>query len=97
MTSTPQHTKPSTDSKDTGRELSFLHDVSLTLSVEIGRTRMSIQDLLKLGSGSVLELQKLTGEPLDVYANGKLVARGEAVVVNDNFGIRITEVVDNAL
>ena len=97
MTSTPQHTKPSTDSKDKGRELSFLHDVSLTLSVEIGRTRMSIQDLLKLGSGSVLELQKLTGEPLDVYANGKLVARGEAVVVNDNFGIRITEVVDNAL
>ena len=65
----------------------------LELSVEIGRTRMSIQELLSLGPGSVIELDKVAGEPLDILVNGRLVARGEAVVVNDKFGIRITDIV----
>ena len=65
----------------------------LELSVELGRTRMSIQELLSLGPGSVVELDKVAGEPLDILVNDRLVARGEAVVVNDKFGIRITDIV----
>ncbi len=68
-------------------------DIPVTLSMELGRTRMSIRDLLKLKSGSVLELQKMVHEPLDVLVNGTLVARGEAVVVDDRFGVRLTDVV----
>ncbi|HEX7598443.1 MAG TPA: flagellar motor switch protein FliN, partial [Polyangia bacterium] len=63
------------------------------LSVELGRARMSIQDLLNLSPGSVIELDKIAGEALDILINGRLVARGEAVVVNDKFGIRISEIV----
>lgn len=72
--------------------IDFLLDVSLQVSVEVGRTRMTIQDLLQLCQGSVIELAKLAGEPLDVYINEKLVARGEAVIVNEKFGIRITDI-----
>jgi flagellar motor switch protein FliN/FliY len=68
-------------------------DVPLDLSVELGRARMSIQDLLNLSPGSVIELDKVAGEPLDFMVNGRLVARGEAVVVNDKFGVRITDIV----
>ena len=68
----------------------------LELSVEMGRTRMSIQELLALGPGSVVELDKVAGEPLDILINDRLVARGEAVVVNDKFGIRITDIVSPA-
>lgn len=75
------------------RNLDFLLDVALQVSVEVGRTRMSIQDLLQLGQGSVLELTKLAGEPLDVYINDRLVARGEAVIVNEKFGVRITDII----
>ncbi len=75
------------------RRLELLLDVPLDLSVELGRTRMTIQDLLGLGPGSVLELDKIAGEPLDILVNGRLVARGEAVVVNDKFGVRITDIV----
>jgi flagellar motor switch protein FliN len=78
------------------RRLEMLLDVPLELSVEIGRTRMSIQELLSLGPGSVIELDKVAGEPLDILVNGRLVARGEAVVVNDKFGIRITDIVSPA-
>jgi flagellar motor switch protein FliN/FliY len=63
------------------------------VNVELGRTRMTIQDLLTLGPGSVIELDKVAGEALDILVNGRLVARGEAVVVNDKFGIRITDIV----
>jgi flagellar motor switch protein FliN/FliY len=70
-----------------------LLDVPLDLSVELGRARMSIQDLLNLSPGSVIELDKIAGEALDILINGRLVARGEAVVVNDKFGIRITDIV----
>lgn len=75
------------------RNLDFLLDVYLQVSVEVGRTRMTIQDLLQLGQGSVVELTKLAGEPLDVYINNRLVARGEAVIVNEKFGIRITDII----
>ena len=75
------------------RRLELLLDVPLELSVELGRTRMSIQELLSLGPGSVIELDKVAGEPLDILVNDRLVARGEAVVVNDKFGIRITDIV----
>jgi flagellar motor switch protein FliN/FliY len=78
------------------RNLDFLLDVYLQVSVEVGRTRMTIQDLLQLGQGSVVELSKLAGEPLDVYINNRLVARGEAVIVNEKFGIRITDIISQS-
>lgn len=77
----------------TPRKLDLLLDVPLDLSVELGRARMSIQDLLNLSPGSVIELDKVAGEPLDFMVNGRLVARGEAVVVNDKFGVRITDII----
>jgi flagellar motor switch protein FliN/FliY len=67
--------------------------VPLEVSVELGRARMSIQDLLNLSPGSVVELDKIAGEPLDILINDRLIARGEAVVVNDKFGVRITDIV----
>lgn len=75
------------------QNLEFVLDVALQVSVEVGRARMTIQDLLQLGQGSVVELQKLAGEPLDVFINGKQVARGEAVIVNEKFGIRLTDII----
>ena len=77
----------------TPRKLDLLLDVPLDLSVELGRARMSIQDLLNVSPGSVVELDKIAGEPLDFMVNGRLVARGEAVVVNDKFGVRITDII----
>jgi len=79
--------------EETTRRLDMLLDVPLEVSVELGRTRMTIHDLLALGPGSVIELDKVAGEPLDILINDRLVARGEAVVVNDKFGIRITDIV----
>jgi flagellar motor switch protein FliN len=78
------------------RRLDLLLDVPLNLSVELGRTRMTIQDLLGLGPGSVIELDKIAGEALDILVNDRLVARGEAVVVNDKFGVRITDIVSQS-
>jgi flagellar motor switch protein FliN len=72
--------------------LDLLLDVTLQVTVEVGRSRMTIQDILQLGQGSVMELEKLAGEPLDVFVNGKLIARGEAVIVNEKFGIRLTDI-----
>ena len=79
--------------KGTKRDLDFLLDIPLEISVELGRTNMIINDLLQLGQGSVVELDKLAGEPLEIFVNHKLVARGEAVVVNDKFGVRITDII----
>ena len=73
--------------------IGFILDIPLQLSVELGRVRMIINDLLQLGQGSVVELEKLAGEPLDVLVNNKLVARGEVVVVNEKFGIRLTDII----
>jgi flagellar motor switch protein FliN/FliY len=75
------------------RKMELLMDVPLEVSVELGRSRMSIQSLLGLGPGSVIELDKVAGEPLDILVNGRLIARGEAVVVNDKFGVRLTDIV----
>jgi flagellar motor switch protein FliN/FliY len=75
------------------RRLDLLLDVPLEVNVELGRTRLTIQDLLQLGPGSVVELDKVAGDALDILVNGRLVARGEAVVVNDKFGVRITDIV----
>jgi flagellar motor switch protein FliN/FliY len=81
------------NAENQSRRLELLLDVPLDLSVELGRTRMSIQDLLNLSPGSVVELDKIAGEPLDILVNDRLIARGEAVVVNDKFGVRITDIV----
>jgi len=74
-------------------DLSLLMDVPLQLTVELGRARMTIESLLKLSQGSVVELSQAIGEPLDILVNNKLMARGEAVVVKDKFAIRIVDVV----
>ena len=74
-------------------DLDFILDIPLQVKVEVGRTRMMIQELLQLGKGSVIELNKLLGEPFEVLVNDKLVARGEVVVVNDRFGIRLTDII----
>ena len=73
--------------------LEFILDIPLEVAVELGRTKMLIQDLLKLGQGSVIELSKLAGESLEVLANQRLIARGEVVVVNEKYGLRLTEVI----
>jgi len=78
------------------KNLEFLLDIPLQISVEVGRTRLLIKELLELQEGSVVELDKLAGEPLDVYVNSRLIARGEAVLVNEKFGIRLTDVVSPA-
>jgi flagellar motor switch protein FliN/FliY len=72
--------------------LDVILDVPVTLSMEIGRTQINIRNLLKLNQGSVVELDRLAGEPLDILVNGTLIAHGEVVVINDKFGIRLTDV-----
>ncbi|HAS18140.1 MAG TPA: flagellar motor switch protein FliN [Nitrospiraceae bacterium] len=72
--------------------LDFILDVPLQVSVHIGSTKMLIKDLLQLGQGSIIELNKMAGEPMDILVNDKLIARGEVVVVNDKFGIRLTDI-----
>jgi flagellar motor switch protein FliN/FliY len=76
--------------------LDVILDVPVTLSMEVGRSRVPIRNLLQLNQGSVVELERAAGEPLDVYANGTLIAHGEVVVVNDKFGIRLIDVVSPA-
>jgi flagellar motor switch protein FliN/FliY len=73
--------------------LNLILDVAVTLALEVGRARMSVRDLLQLAPGAVVELDRLAGEPLDVLVNGIRIARGEVVVVNEKFGIRLTDVV----
>src|ERR1700744_4419053 len=76
--------------------LDMILDVPVTLAMEVGRTRISIRNLLQLNQGSVVELDRAAGEPLDVFVNGTLVAHGEVVVVNEKFGIRLTDVISPA-
>ncbi|HFB83426.1 MAG TPA: flagellar motor switch protein FliN [Thermodesulfatator sp.] len=73
--------------------LDFLLDIPLEISVEIGRTKMVINDLLQLGQGSIIELNKMAGEPAEIYVNHKLMAKGEVVVVNEKFGVRLMEII----
>jgi len=75
------------------KNLNLILDIPLEVSVELGRNKMLIQDLLQLGQGSVIELNKLAGEPLEVLVNGRLVARGEVVVIHDKFGVRLTDII----
>lgn len=84
---------PKTEQRETPEDLNFILDIPLDVTIELGRTRMQIQDLLKLGQGSVVELPKLAGDTLEIYANSKLIARGEVVVANEKYGVRITEIV----
>jgi len=79
--------------QDESKSLDMILDIPLTVTVELGRSKMLINDLLQLGQGSVVELTKMVGEPLEVLVNQKLVARGEVVVVNEKFGIRLTDII----
>lgn len=78
------------------RNLDLILDIPLRVTVELGRTKMVVSELLNLGQGSVIELNKLAGEPMEVLVNDKLVARGEAVVVNEKFGVRLTDIISPA-
>jgi len=99
-----QVTKPELDQFESGTvaadsdeaNLDMILDIPVTIAMEIGRTRISIRNLLQLNQGSVVELDRLAGEPMDVMVNGTLVAHGEVVVVNEKFGIRLTDVVSPA-
>ena len=73
--------------------LEFILDLPIEVSVELGRSKILISELLQLGQGSIIELNKLAGEPLEILVNQKLVARGEAVVVNEKFGVRLTDII----
>ncbi|AVH32439.1 flagellar motor switch protein FliN [Vibrio fluvialis] len=84
-------TKPISD--DERRKLDTIMDIPVTISMEVGRSKISIRNLLQLNQGSVVELDRIAGESLDVMVNGTLIAHGEVVVVNDKFGIRLTDVI----
>ena len=74
-------------------DIDLILDIPLNVSVELGKVKMLVNDLLQLGHGSIIELTKSISEPLDIYANNKLIAKGEVVVINDKYGIRLTEVI----
>ena len=88
--------KRSGESAKRERNLDLILDIPLRVTVELGRTKMIVSELLNLGQGSVIELSKLAGEPMEVLVNDKLVARGEAVVVNEKFGVRLTDIISPA-
>lgn len=89
--------QPSSLSASSGnRGLEFLYDVPLQISVEVGRSKILLKDLLKMGEGYVIELDKLAGDPLDLYVNSRLIAKGEAVMIGEKFGIRLTDVVNTS-
>ncbi len=94
----PTATPPSAslDTVSNERGLEFLYDVPLQISVEVGRSKILLKDLLKMGEGYVIELDKLAGDPLDLYVNSRLIAKGEAVMVGDKFGIRLTDVINTS-
>jgi flagellar motor switch protein FliN/FliY len=89
-------TTETTTEQATARNFDLLLDIPLEVTVELGRTKLVLRELLALTGGSVVELAKLAGEPLDVLVNGKLVARGECVMVNDKFGVRLTDIVSRS-
>lgn len=83
-------------STDTENDIDFILDIPVQLTVELGRTKIAIKNLLQLAQGSVVELDGMAGEPMDVLVNGCLIAQGEVVVVNDKFGIRLTDIITPA-
>lgn len=86
--------RPISSSGDNGDNLELLLDVSMTLTVELGRARRSVKDVLSYGEGSIVELEKLSGETVDILVNGRLIARGEVVVIDETYGVKIVEIVD---
>lgn len=86
--------QPSSQELIVDERLQLLFDVPLNVTVELGRTKLTLKEVMELGVGSLIELDKLTGEPVDIYVNNKLIARGEVVVIDENFGVRITEIVN---
>jgi len=80
-------------STTTTRDIEFLLDIPVEITVQIGRSRMLIKEILQLGQGSIVELEKLAGEPMEILANNRLIARGEVVVVNEKFGVRLTDII----
>jgi flagellar motor switch protein FliN/FliY len=82
-----------TEQEPDKKNLEFILDIPLQVTVELGRTKLLVKDILQLNQGAVIELSKLAGEPLDIFVNSKLVARGEAVVVNEKFGVRLVDIV----
>lgn len=81
------------DKKEGSGNISMIMDIPLKLTAELGRTKIVVSELLNLGQGSVIELNKLAGEAMEIYINDKLIAKGEAVVVNDKFGVRLTDII----
>jgi flagellar motor switch protein FliN/FliY len=86
--------KGDADAADASVQLELIQNVAVNVSVEVGRSSLRIRDLLRLGQGSVVELDRVAGEPLDVCVNNTVIARGEVVLVNERYGIRLTQVVD---
>jgi flagellar motor switch protein FliN len=82
--------------QNTTKDINFILDIPLEVTVVIGRTKILVQELLQLGQGSVVALEKLAGEPMEVYVNDRLIGRGEVVVVNERFGIRLTDIISPA-
>jgi flagellar motor switch protein FliN/FliY len=81
-------------SEKSAKNIDILMNVSLTITAELGTCKMLVEDILKLGTGSIVELDRLAGGPVDLLVNDRLVARGEVVAVDENFGVRITELID---
>ena len=94
MSDKKQENEPKVNTSSSGN-ISLLMDVSINVTVELGRARLSIREILELGAGSIIELQKSAGEPVDLLVNGKLIARGEVVVIDECFGVRITDIVNS--
>ena len=88
----PPEPAPTTDNKDTN--LSMILDITVDVHVELGQTQLSIRDILRLGTGSIVELDRLAGASADIVVNGKLIGQGDVVVINENFGVRISKLVD---
>jgi flagellar motor switch protein FliN len=91
-----QELSPKANKVETHNDIDFILDIPVQLTVELGRTKIAIKNLLQLAQGSVVELDGLAGEPMDVLVNGCLIAQGEVVVVNDKFGIRLTDIITPA-
>ena len=92
----PDFTAGGDKEEEEDHSISLIQDVDLRVKIELGRTRMLVEDVLELGDGSVVELDKLAGDPVDVFVNDRLIARGEVLVLNDNFCVRISEIVSDA-
>jgi len=92
----PASPAPSSPASGGSTGMNRVRDIPLEVTVELGRTRLLIRDILDLSPGSIIELDKLAGEPVDLLANGMLVARGEVIVIDDNFGVRVTEIITAA-